>query len=315
MRCFITGAAGHIGSHLARKALSNGDQVAVLVRPKEECWRLGDILDEINVVLGDMDDVRSFADQIVDFRPEAAFHLAWNGVTADSRNGEDQILANVTGSLELWRALNASGCGCWVGLGSQAEYGIVQGVITEDLPARPVTAYGAAKLAVNLLTEQLCRSAGMRFVWFRLLSTYGPMDRETRLIPTVINQLLAGRRPALTSGSQLWDYLYVEDACDAIYQAAHAPGFAGVYNLASGESLPLRSIVEQVRDLIDATAPLGFGELAHGAGEPLSLQADVSRLRDTLRWKPRVRLREGLSRTVKWYAESARAGKRADERL
>lgn len=301
MRCLITGASGHLGSILTRQLVAAGAEVAVLLRPQSDMRRLGDALGRVTVLRADLADLAPARAALAAVAPEVVFHLAWYGVTSEYRDDPGQITHNVTGSLELLRLVHSTGCRRWIGLGSQAEYGHQAGVLTEELPANPVTAYGVAKLGLGLLTRKLGALLGMRVVWLRLLATYGPGDDERHLIPATIRQLLAGKEPALTPGEQRWDYLYVEDAAEAIYRSAVSEAAEGVYNLGSGETHTIRDIVERIRDLIDPALPLGFGAVPYRPDQVMHLQADISRLHNATGWTPQVRLDEGLRRTVDWY--------------
>jgi UDP-glucose 4-epimerase len=301
MRCLVTGASGHLGAALTTGLVERGAQVSVLVRPQSDLWRLTAVLDRIDVYRADLADLSGIAAALERFAPEVTFHLAWAGVIGQRRNDAEQITRNVTGSLALFELARAAGCGCWIGVGSQAEYGAHEGILTERTPTEPVTAYGVAKLCVGLLTRRLGEIAGMRAVWVRLLATYGPQDDERRLIPTVIRQLLAGEVPALTPGAQEWDYLYVDDAVEAIYRAAVTDAARGVYNLGSGDARSVRDIVERIRDLIDPALTLGFGQVPYRPDQVMHLHADIAHLRDAIGWAPSIGLDEGLRRTVEWY--------------
>lgn len=300
MRCLVTGASGHLGSFLTRKLVEQGAEVSVLVRPQSDLWRLSDLLDHIKVLRADLSHLTPALGAIATNSPDVVFHLAWDGVTGNDRNNSQQVSCNVTGSLEVFRAVQAAGCRCWIGVGSQAEYGPQTTLLREDLPPQPATAYGVAKLCVGLLTHKLCELSAMRFVWLRLLATYGPGDDERHLIPGVINQLLAGARPALTFGEQEWDYLYVEDAAEAIYQT-YLTGAEGVFNLGSGEPHTIRNVAERLRDIIDPTLPLGFGEVPYREDQVMHLQADITKLHGVTGWKPQIDLEDGLRRTVEWH--------------
>jgi nucleoside-diphosphate-sugar epimerase len=243
------------------------------------------------------------ADAIRDFAPEAVAHLAWSGVGNRFRNDVSQVSDNLFGSLELLRVAREAGCRVWLGMGSQAEYGPANARLSEDAPARPTTLYGATKLSTCLLSERLCEQLGMRFAWLRLFSSYGPMDDPGWMIPHLILTLLRGERPALTEGTQRWDYIYASDVAEAIYLTLKTPEASGVFNLGSGEAQPLRRIVEHVRDLVDPSLPLGFGEVAFRADQVMHLEADTTRLRRQAGWSPRVPLAEGLARTVEWYRD------------
>lgn len=292
MRCLVTGASGHLGAHVVRVLLAQGHQVTGFVRASSNCWRLADLLPQLELIRDDCVAVeRNHA--------EVVFHLAWSGVTAGLRDDVELMQSNVALGLSLLEAARRGGCRCWVGLGSQAEYGPVAGVLREDLPLRPNTAYGAAKVRLATEAEQRCLAAGMRFAWLRLCAAYGPMDDERHLIPSVILKLLAKQKPMLTLGEQKWDYLYVDDAAAAICRVGSDANAHGTFNLAAGQSRRVREIVEMIRELIDPCLPLGFGELPD---ESRQLEVDIDRLTMATGWRPRVALRDGLQRTVSWYS-------------
>lgn len=303
LRILLTGATGFLGSHVARYLLACNCHVAALVRSPANSWRIADILPDFHVISGNLADLSNVADEINAFAPEVTIHLAWYGVGNRYRNNPQQV-TNLHASLNLLEVVRAAGCHSWVGLGSQAEYGICNQAVSEELPTNPVTMYGVTKLCSCLLTQQLCDLHGMRFVWLRLFSAYGPADSPGWMIPYVILTLLHGKRPALSAGEQRWDYLFVEDAAEVIYRVAVKPDVQGVFNLGSGEAHTVRSIVERIRDLIDPQLPLGFGEVPYRPDQIMHLQADISRLREATGWSPQLGLEDGLRRTVDWHRDN-----------
>jgi UDP-glucose 4-epimerase len=301
MRCLVSGASGHLGSYLTRLLVAQGEDVTILVRPSSNLWRLDGVLDHVRLIHGQLEDVRPAAGELREAAPDTVFHLAWSGVTADARNHRDALIDNITGSLRLFQITQDAGCRCWIGIGSQAEYGPQPEPLAEDLTPRPDTVYGVAKLCLGQMLAALCNQSGVRFVWLRLLATYGPKDDPRHLIPSVIEKLLAGVRPSLTTGEQPWDYLYVEDAAEALYRAAITPAVEGVYNLGSGHSETVRRIVERLRDMIDPGLPLGFGEVPNDPGTVMTLRGNITKLRGAISWSPDTDLESGLRKTLDWH--------------
>jgi nucleoside-diphosphate-sugar epimerase len=302
MRCLVTGASGFLGSHLVRELLARQHSVVILLRSGAHTERLQDCLPRVSVVRGSLEDTAELQ-RILKHEPvDASFHVAWAGVTGEYRNSIDQVTCNVTRSLELWHVLHNAGCKILVGVGSQAEYGSYPGVLCEDMPTTPVTAYGSAKLALGILLKQLCAIAGMRFVWLRLFSAYGPGDDERHMVPGLIRTLMRREKPPLTLGEQIWDYLYVTDVVNALCASLESEA-AGVFNLGSGKPCVLRDFILKVRDSIDPTLPLGFGEVAYRCDQVMNLTADIGRLKAATGWSPEVSLPEGIRRTVEWYRE------------
>lgn len=307
MRCLVTGASGFLGSTLVRHLVARGHQVALLVRPNSSLARLQGLLDKVELVTGDLSDTASLRNAIARQPRDACLHLAWFGVTAEYRNSPLQISQNLVSTLALWEAAHTAGCKVWIGLGSQAEYGSFSGVLREDLCPRPVTAYGVAKLAAGVATAKMSELAGVRHVWLRLLSAYGPGDDERHMLPSVILSLLARKKPALTRAEQVWDYLYADDAAAAIC-AVLEQEVEGVFNLSSGHAVSLRSIVEQVRDMIDPALPIGFGDVPYRQDQVMHLEGDITSLTTATGWQPATSLQQGLRQTIEWYREKARRG-------
>ncbi len=303
MRCLVTGASGHIGAFLTKALLKRGCEVAVLVRPQSNLWRIDDVRDQVTLVYGALGNLAGTPETLNAWKPEAVFHCAWEGVTGAYRNDPAQITRNVVGSLELFEVAQAAGMRAWVGIGSQAEYGVVDGVLREDLVPQPVTSYGLAKLCLGMMTEKLCAMMDIRFIWLRLLATYGPMDAPQHMIPSLIGRLLAGEEPALTLGGQRWDYLYVTDAADAICRLVLETPASGVFNLGSGQAPAVRELAEAMRNRINPALSLNFGTVAYPPDQVMHLQADVSKLQAATGWSPQVTLDEGLRLTIEWHRE------------
>jgi nucleoside-diphosphate-sugar epimerase len=301
VRALVTGATGFVGSYLTRRLLDDGVEVAVLRRPTSDPWRLAPVLGRLRTIEGDLEAQDAVRRPVLDFAPDTVFHLAWHGVGGAARDDAAQIDRNLMATVALARLAAEAGARTWVGLGSQAEYGPYPHAIDERAEARPTTLYGAAKLCAGLLARQVSEAASMRFIWLRLFSSYGPLDNPEWMIPYLIRSLLRRERPALTAGEQRWDFLYVDDAAEAIVAVARCPAAAGFFNLGSGEAPPLRSTVERVRDAIDPQLPLGFGEVPYRSDQVMHLQADIRRLQSVTGWRPQTDLSVGIGETVEYH--------------
>jgi UDP-glucose 4-epimerase len=299
MKLFVTGGSGFIGAHLCRALVEAGHRVAVLSREGAP-WRLRDIRSSLALIRGGLDDIAAWHDELADFRPDAVAHAAWRGVANFDRDAPSQV-DNIGWTAALVAQAAAAGASTFLGLGSQAEYGPKSTVIGPDDQPAPTTLYGEAKLAAGRIAGRIAAQAGLRFVWMRIFSTYGPTDHPYWLIPGLIGQLLQGSRPPLTRCEQCWDFLHVADAAHAIRLALESASAQGIYTLGSGAAPPLRRTVERVRDRIDPALPLGFGEIPYRPDQVMRLQADVRRLQDDLGWAATTPLEQGLDQTVDWY--------------
>jgi UDP-glucose 4-epimerase len=300
VRLFITGASGFVGAATLSAALASGHEVAAAVRPGNPAQRLAQFEGRYRRLPLDLRKSGEVASALDEFRPNAVLHLAWSGVASAARFERAQITDNIEVACALAEAAANAGASTFVGLGSQAEYG-AGSTMVEEAPLRPTTLYGAAKVATLYLTRQLARQAGVRHVWLRLFSAYGPGDNDGWMIPTLIEEMLAGRRPRTTLGTQQWDWLYVEDAARAIVAVATKPLAEGVFNLGSGQAVTVRSVIEQIRDLAAPGMELLYGEIPFRPDQVMHMKADISRLAAAVGWSPHTPLAEGLAATVAWH--------------
>jgi len=301
MRIFLTGASGFIGSALCRALLDAGHEVAALTRT-EKPWRVADRTDEITWISGSLETISDWQEELRSFHPDAVGHLGWAGVANSDRDSCIQV-DNLPWCAKLVELASSAGAHTFLGLGSQAEYGPKPEAIASDAETDPTTLYGEAKLAACNICGHLARLHGMRFVWMRVFSTYGPGDHPYWMIPSIIDLMLQGKSPALTAGEQQWGFLHVEDAARAIRMAFETEAARGIYALGSPDAPRLRATVEAIRDYIDPSLMLGFGEVPYREDQVMYLAADTTRLKEDLDWAPVVPLDEGLRQTVDWFRD------------
>jgi nucleoside-diphosphate-sugar epimerase len=314
MKILITGAAGFVGAAVVSQAVSAGHDVVASVRPSSRMDRLAAVLPTITLIKVDLRDLDEVSVAMREQRPDVIVHTAWSGVDSKSRNDRSQITDNVQSSCNLIDAGVAADVRKFVGLGSQGEYGLLSGKISEsDLPI-PTSVYGAAKLAVLHLTRQIAAQSDMSFAWLRLFSTYGPQDNPNWLIPSLIETMLNGERPKTSLGIQLWDYLFIDDVARGIVAAAVASDAKGVFNLGSGQPIAIRAVVEQIRELVNPGLELVFGEIEYRPDQIWHMEADISRLTAATGWRPSVQLRSGLEATIAWH-RSVRLARISDAAL
>jgi UDP-glucose 4-epimerase len=300
-RLLITGATGFIGSRVLHNLVSSGRAVTVVLRETSDTQRIQDLLSHCTVVHVDLGNTLDLQKSISYLRPTQVLHLAWDGVKGADRNNDLQI-RNIFNTLNLYQITKKYGCNQFVGLGSQAEYGLLSGRITESALTRPTTLYGASKLACAQVLGRLASADGGHFCWVRLFSSYGEGDNSTWMLSYLTRELLEGRRPRLTPGEQLWDYIHVDDVATGVI-AALDKCIDGVFNLGSGKARPIREIVKILRDMIDVSLPLGFGELPYRDDQVMHLEADITALSLATGWSPTIELEEGLSRLVEWHRQ------------
>jgi nucleoside-diphosphate-sugar epimerase len=304
MRILLTGATGFIGSHLLKKLMMINVPVAILVRKKSDNWRILEMQKEVHVIQGELENIASITGPIINFKPDTLVHLAWYGVENRFRNDYQQVSLNLTHVANLLQLAEEACIKKIIAFGSQGEYGPQNIPIDEKVIPRPTTLYSAAKLSAFHLFNVFCKQQSIDFSWIRLFSIYGPKDNGSWLIPTVIKQLFLKREPALTAGTQKWDFLYIDDAVDAIIKILQTENTNGIFNLGSGRSLAIREIVEKIRDNIDPALELGFGLIPYREDQVMFLEANIEKLKTLANWMPQIGLDEGLQKTIAWYKQT-----------
>lgn len=298
-RVVVTGPTGAVGTALCRRLLHSGCEVYAVCRPGSSRITQVPEGDRIHVVLCDQSEIAELS-TMIDAPCDAFYHLAWSKTTGAGRNDMLSQVENIRCTIEAVHAAVALGCKVFIGVGSQAEYGRVNGPLRPDTPTFPENGYGMAKLCAGRMSCVEAHALGLEHMWVRLLSAYGPQDGLNSLIPRLISTLLTGECPALTAGEQIWDYIYSDDVAEALWRVGNLGKDGAVYTLGSGQGRPLREYIEIVRDLIDPKLPLRFGDMPYSSGQVMYLKADISALRDDVGFEPQVDFRNGIRKTVEW---------------
>lgn len=299
-RAIVTGCTGVIGSALVKLLCDRKIQTYVVCHLESQ--RNDTISDSecIHKIYCDLNELKQLPDMI-DTHIDAFFHLAWSG-TQDRDNRMDMYLQNenVRYALDSVKAAQRLGCKVYIGAGSQAEYGYVNGVIHSDQREEPVTGYGMAKLCAGQMTRAMCKETGIRHIWPRIVSVYGPNDGKDTLISTIIRELMNNETPKLTAGEQMWDYLYSQDAAEALLAMAESGHDGAKYVLGSGQARPLKEYMELTRDAVNKSAKLDIGAIPYLPNQVMHLEADISDLKRDTGWNPMTSFEEGIQKTVEY---------------
>ena len=336
-RAIVTGATGMIGTALIKELLRSNIEVTAIVRPdsdRAECLarevaKLGDVQENFHIALLNLSDLGEDEAEVALRRTlvgernggvssgeigtaddntadgdicDMFFHLGWEGTFGQSRNDKELQDRNVKDTLDaVWLAYKL-GASVFVGAGSQAEYGRPpEGVkLSATTPTHPENEYGRGKLKAGIDSRAVCKALGIRHIWCRILSVYGPGDGSRTMIMSGIYSLLRGERPKYTKGEQMWDYMYVGDTAKAMTFLAEHGRDGGIYPLGSGTVRPLREYIEIIRDSISKDAELGMGEIEYAPGQVMYLCADISDLRKDTGFEPTTPFEDGIQKTIDW---------------
>ena len=296
----VNGSLGTIGIALAKQLLAKGIRVYAVAFPGDP--RIARIPAGAEVIQCDMREIGKLTELIPE-RVDAFFHLAWAGAIGEGRDNMTLQTGNIQCAIDAAKTAKALGCRVYVGVGSQAEHGRIEGRVTANAPCFPTTGYGMAKLCAGQMTRTVCRQLGMRHEWARVLSVFGANDGPLAVTSIILDKLLKGEKPSLTAGGQMWDYIYADDAADALICMAENGKDGKIYPVGSGQARPLREYFEMIRDAVDPALPLGLGEIPYPPNQVMHLQADISELTEDTGFRPKVSFEEAARTVVKQYKE------------
>lgn len=299
MKAVITGATGAVGMALISELTKNNVEVLVLCRPnssRNSRIKEGDLVHIAECDLKDINNYQPSKGEKYDY----FFHFGWIGTTGATRN--DMLLQNknVEYTLDAVNLAHRLGCSVFVGAGSQAEYGRVEGKLSDKTPANPEMGYGIAKLCAGQMSRIMCASLGIKHVWARILSVYGPYDNEVSMVISTLRKIINGEEAEFTAGEQIWDYMYSEDAARALYSIAKDGKDGSIYCIGSGQPHMLKEYILKMRDAANPKCPLGIGKRPYAENQVMYLCADIEKLTEDTGFVPQFTFDEGIAKTVAW---------------
>ncbi|MBR6171945.1 MAG: NAD(P)-dependent oxidoreductase [Eubacterium sp.] len=318
----ITGATGAIGRALITEAIQSGYEVlAVVHRSSGRAERL-DKIRNCSVLRLDLSEYKNAIEEMeiqgLTANYDIFFHLAWEAPFGNGRNNYELQLNNVQAAIDAVDFAKKLGCQVFVGTGSQAEYGRVERTIESDknsighsfssvqdslllrsnTPTNPETGYGIAKLCAGQMTRLAAEQYGMKHIWTRILSVYGPHDRAETLISTAVSKMLRNEKTEFSPCEQIWDYLYEEDAARALLLAGEKGIHGKNYVVGSGEAHPLRWYIEKIAEITGYRKDIGFGRRPYNDKQVMHLVADISELEGDTGFRPKVDFETGIREMI-----------------
>jgi len=300
----VTGPTGAIGTALCKHLVEEGITVYAVCRPGTPRVGAIPVHERLHVVACDVSELTKLP-KLVSGVVDAFFHFAWVHTIGAGRNDMAAQIDNIRYTIDAVNAAKELGCQVFLGAGSQAEYGRVEGALKPHTPAFPETGYGIAKLCAGQLTRMAASQLGLRHIWVRVLSVYGPFDGENSMIVSTVRKMLAGEEPQFTKGEQLWDYLYSADAACAFRMIAEKGKDGAVYPLGGGKAEPLKNYILALRDAVDPKIELTFGGVPYAPNQVMHLCADIEAVTRDTGWVPTTPFAEGIAATVAWLKEGS----------
>ena len=233
------------------------------------------------------------------------FHLGWTSDFINAKYNEVGQFQNVECARKAMLLAERSHCKNFLSIGSQAECGLVEGCITINTPRAPISSYAKAKIAAYDVVSNMSKNNGIKVFWPRLLSAYGPFDRSHTLIMSCIYAALLDKKILMTNGTQVWDYIYVDDVSDALLKIVEFGRPMIHYPIGSGIGRSLKSyIVEIAKATSNIKILESIGKKKYEPNQVMNLVADCTDLEIDTGFSCKVAFSEGIRLTIEYAKET-----------
>lgn len=327
MRMIVTGGAGFIGSALARIAVAQGHDVMVIdkLTYAGNLSSLRDIEGSNHFAFrrADICDDEAIAAILNEFKPDAVFHLAAESHVDRSITGAGAFIeTNIVGTFRLLQAVR----GYWdklpgdkrdafrfLHVSTDEVYGSLgaEGLFREDTPYDPRSPYSASKAASDHLASAWHHTYGLPVLISNCSNNYGPYHLPEKLIPLIILNGLDGKMlPVYGDGSNIRDWLYVDDHARALITIVEKGCLGETYNVGGRNERTNLDVVHRICDLLDKHAPAQSSRrelisfVKDRPGHDQRYAIDATRLEDELGWRAQENFETGIERTIRWYLDN-----------
>ena len=309
MKILITGGAGFIGSHLAKKLIGSGWQVVIVDRLGEQASqlkkdRLEKFLNPADYIFYDreMTDLSELKKIFSRYQFDVICHLA--AITNLEPDSEIYNKMNILGTINVFEAAKNFKVPKVVFASSSMVYGA-----NPDLPFRerhntdrPLSLYAATKKADETLAYTYHYLYGISAVGLRFFTTYGPWSRPDMSISRFTEKILADQPITVRENGQIKrDYIYIDDTVNGIVAALEKKLDYEIINLGSGRTIELNEIIGLVEKKLGLTAKKEF--TAMQPGDLTTTWADITKAKKLLDWRPAISLEDGIAKFVDWYKD------------
>ncbi|HXH70379.1 MAG TPA: NAD(P)-dependent oxidoreductase [Pyrinomonadaceae bacterium] len=306
-RALIIGGTGFVGSNLVSELLRSGFSPTVLTRNKERHKLPENLKKKTSLVELDITDYSSTKSFILDFRPTLIINSAAT-LGLEDINGKTVYDINYEAVKNLLETSLAAKVKKIILFGSADEYGYQPIPQNENLPLRPNSPYAVSKARMTNLARQMYENERLPVVILRPFTVYGKEQPKGMFLSDAIRCALGNRSFEMSEGKQKRDYIFISDFVRAIMSAIRTPDIDGeVFNVGSGQALPLREIARKVWEVSGADGSLlKIGARSASLSELHDTCADITKAEKFLNWQPNISLEDGLNQTINSIKENSK---------
>lgn len=300
-KVIITGANGFIGGALTKELVSNGIKVIALDMEGHT-----DHLPDSSFVSFypfDLSQAEKIEEIICDRDIDTFYHLAWAGSAGLARADTSLQLKNAQWTVECLKLAKKLGCVRFVNAGSIMELETIKAAFKEENKPGLGYIYGSGKLAAHTMCKSVAADIGIDLIWAMITNAYGVGERSPRMVNTTIQKCILGEAPQFTTGTQNYDFVYIDDVARAFRLIGENGKPFCEYLIGSSHAKPLKEFLLEMKEAIAPDLNFIFGDIPF-TGVNLSLEDfDCSKTEKDTKFKAQVSFAEGCRRTRDWWLE------------
>ncbi len=302
MRVAIFGAGGFIGANLARFFSKTGFEVYPFVH--KTMWRLAGL---DNTQSLDITDRTETAKRIKALGADVAINCAIYGGYPTQNDRQRIYEVNLFGLMNVLDACMESGVPLFLQTSTSAEYGLKKTPMKETMGVDPQSDYALSKAMATQYCLQRASGGHTKIITFRIFSAYGYYEEKPRLIPQLILNSLDKGEVQLSRPNNVRDFVFADDICSAYDLAVKKQGrlkSGSIYNIGFGKQYRLEQVVKIYKSIDKNVRAKWNSEPGRIEDRAVKWQADITKIRKQLGWKPHYDLHKGLDLTRDWFTEN-----------
>ena len=299
-KAIVTGANGFVGNNVCKALCNCGVKVYAVIKDTNENISNIEHLNNLDIVYCELADIESLYNKIPDRDIDVFYHFAWVGSAGELRCNEEIQLQNALWTANALKTADKMNCKKFVNAGSITEKEAFMAVYAQNSKPSLPYIYGAGKIAARTICKPLANSLNIDLCWAVITNTYGIGEVSPRLVNSTIRKILSNEPLQFTSGTQNYDFIYIDDLARAFVAIGKYGKANKEYVIGSGNAKPLKEFLLEMKEALAPNAQMLFGDVPFtGVNLPLEV-FDTKDLETDCHFKPEISLAEGTKMTMEW---------------
>ena len=298
-KVIVTGANGFVGSAVIRELIKNDVEVLALCHKIPEKKVISELITYKEFELSKIEELK---DIVINDYYDTFYHFA-AGVSVSQRTNVKIQLQNTQWTIDALNFAKSIGCKRFIGVGSIMEHETIRACYTDGNKPGLGYIYGSAKMAAHTMAMSIASNIGIDLIWAEITNAYGAGEISSRLINTTIRKIINKENSQFTSGTQNYDFVYIDDVARAFYLIGKNGKPFHSYLIGSGNAKPLKEFLLEMKESIAKDVDFIFGDVPF-TGVNLDLSVfDAKKTEKDTGFKAEISFTEGILTTYNWLRE------------